>query len=212
MNKPAAIIIAMAIITQPAVAAERLGHLIVDVKVTGQEQWSGGGNWAKVRVAQALSYSTVVKTDGQLVDFNPKDAGYYQQQMAKAAQNVQAVTHAQGKKPMAEAEFKARVQKEQAACKGDQQCLLQLAMKASEWSNQMLANSAASMPSSEGSGGYLNYFGFPECGSTIDVTVNDVTEGATADVQGAVPLPSRRRLRTPETRTNGSFCARGPTS
>ncbi|MET0987690.1 MAG: hypothetical protein ABW034_20025 [Steroidobacteraceae bacterium] len=187
MNHSAATILLLAAtILQPAIAAERLARLTVEVKVTGQEQWRNaqGTDNAKVRIAQTVSYSTVVKTDGEIVDFNSKDPSYYQQQMSKAGQ----VTRAKNKAPMTEAELKSRVQKGQEACKGDQQCLYGLAMKASEWTSEMTAANAAPAPLSAGSGSYLNYLGFPDCGSKIHITVHDATEGAFADVQGPVPF------------------------
>ncbi|MET0659221.1 MAG: hypothetical protein ABW110_13805, partial [Steroidobacteraceae bacterium] len=185
MKNTAATILLVTTFLQPAIAAERLARLTVEVNVTGQEQWRNaqGTDNAKVRIAQSVAYSTVVKTDGESVDFNSKDPNYYQQQMAKAGQTAQA----QGNAPMTEAEFKARVQKGQEACKGDQQCLYDLAMKASEWTNQMMAANAGSAPQS-GSGSYLNYLGFPNCGSKLHITVNDATEGAFADVNGPVPF------------------------
>lgn len=176
--------------THPAIAAERLGRLTVNLKIDAQEQWSDqrGNDKATVRTAQTVSFTTVMKTDGDIVDFNQKDPGYYQQQMAKAAQNAQAVTSARGEKPMTEAEFKARVQKEQAACKGDTSCLMALSQKVSVWSQQLMAGQSAQPPAQQGSGSYMDYLGFPDCGAKVHITVNDVVAGSYADVQGAVPI------------------------
>jgi hypothetical protein len=188
------VVVTLLVALQPAVAAERRGRLTVEVKVTGQEQWRNaqGTDHATVRFSQTLSYSTVVQTDGEIVDFNTKDPNYGQQQMAQAAGVARAVVSAQGQKPMTQAEFQDRVQKGQQACKGDQQCLMDLAMQASQWSNQVLASQSATAPPQQGSGSYLNYFGFENCGSRIQFTINDVSEGAFADVQGPVPFTVKK--------------------
>lgn len=182
-----------AALSHAAVAAERRGRLTVDIKVTGKEEWRNaqGTDQATVRLAQTMSFSTVVQTDGEIVDFNMKDPGYGQQQMAQAAQTAQAVASAQGRKPMTQAEFQARMIQGQAACKGDQQCLIELSTKASQWTNQMLAGQATTAPAQQGSGSYLDYMGFESCGAKIHMTINDVTEGSYADVQGPVPFSSK---------------------
>jgi hypothetical protein len=40
----------------------------------------------------------------------------------------------------------------------------------------------------ERSGRFVQYLGYPKCGATIRVRVNDVTEGAYGDAQGPVPF------------------------
>lgn len=180
----------------PAYAAERAGKLTVDLKVSGQEHWSNtaGTDQASVKYTQHVSFSTVVKTDGDVVDFNSRDPeDYAQQQMAKAARNAQSVARAQGQAPMTQAEFQARMQKEQAACKNDMQCLMQLATKASQWTNQMMAGMPTAAPPQQGSGSYLTYFGFSKCGSKVHIDIDDSTEGSYADVQGSVPFSVKAR-------------------
>ncbi len=198
----------------PAYAAERAGKLTVDLKVSGQEHWSNtaGTDQASVKYTQHVSFSTVVKTDGDVVDFNSKDPDYAQQQMAKAARNAQSVARAQGQAPMTQAEFQARMRKEQAACKNDMQCLMQLATTASQWTNQMMAGMPTAAPPQQGSGSYLTYFGFSKCGSKVHIDIDDSTEGSYADVQGSVPFSVKARANYDANPTDWNCCATRPTS
>src|SRR5689334_4531378 len=130
----ATLFVATAAMADPsmATAGERTARLTVDLKVVGKERWHDGGNdAATVRYVQHVSFSTVVRTDGEIVDFDSKDPGYGQQQMAKASQVSRAVTQARGQKPLSQAEFQQRVQSAQEACKGDMQCLMNLSTKVS---------------------------------------------------------------------------------
>jgi hypothetical protein len=192
MKSTASLIAALALLAvlSPCPGAERNATLSVDFKVKGQEKWGnpGGTDVATVRYTQHVSFSTVVRTDGEVVDFNPRDPGYAAQQMAKAAQVALAVTQAQGQKPMTQAEFQSRVEKAQAACKGEMQCLMGLAAKTAEWSMQMTAGMSPEAPAQQGSGSYLQFFGFEGCGAKIHIELASSTEGHYADVQGAVPF------------------------
>ncbi len=183
-------VIVVAAALSPAFAGERTATLHVDLKVQGQEQWQspGGGDSAKVQYVQHVTFSTVVRSDGELVDFNSKDAGYAGQQMAKATQTSLAVTRARNLKPMTQAEFQSRVQAAQAACKTDMQCLMGLTEKISEWNLQMTAGLSQAAPTEQGSGSFLNYFGFENCGAQIHIDLQSTTEGHYADVQGSVPF------------------------
>jgi hypothetical protein len=190
--KPARSIAAVlaAALLPAAYAGERTGTLTVTLKVNGNEQWRNGAgtDTATVRYTQAITFSTVVKTDGEVVDFNSKDPAYANQQMARAAQVSLAATRAQGEKPMTQAEFEARVRKEQAACGADTQCLMNLAGKVSQWTTQLMAGMPQAAPTLTGSGSYLNYFGFENCGAKIHIAMQGTTEGHYADVQGPVPF------------------------
>jgi hypothetical protein len=184
----AAILLAAAV--SPALAAERTARFTVDLKVVGKEYWhnAGAGDAANVRYVQHVTFSTAVRTDGEIVDFNSKDPGYGQQQMAKATQVSRAVTQARGQKPMTQAEFQSRVQSAQAACKDDMSCLMNLSNKVAEWTLQMQAGDTTAAPAEQGSGRYLNYFGFENCGAKVHIDMENVTEGHFADVQGSVPF------------------------
>jgi hypothetical protein len=123
MKTNASIIPALALLAvlSPSFGAERNATLVVDFKVKGQEQWRNarGTDMATVRYTQHVTFSTVVRTDGEVVDFNSRDPDYAARQ---------------------------------------------------------------------GSGSYLNFFGFEDCGAKIHIELESVTEGHYADVQGAVPF------------------------
>lgn len=174
----------------PAFAAERTATLIVELRINGQERWQndGGTDAATVSYQQRISFSTVVRTDGEIVDFNHKDPGYATQQMARAQQVSMAATQARGLAPMTQAEFQDRVLKAQATCGTDTRCLMDLGAKVSEWSLQMSAGTPVAGPAPQGNGEYLNYFGFENCGARIRIELQGRTEGHYADVQGPVPF------------------------
>jgi hypothetical protein len=192
MNSTSSVLAALVALAtlSPALAGDRLGTLTVNLKVTGHEDWrnADGTDAAKVRYSQNVSFSTVVKSDGEEVDFNSRDPGYAQQQMARAAQVSLAATRAQGQKPITQAEFEARVKKEQATCGGDMQCLMNLSGRISQWTTQMMAGTSQAAPAQQGSGSYLNFYGFENCGAKIHIDLEGTTEGHYADVQGPVPF------------------------
>lgn len=174
----------------PAMAGERTASLTVQLKVSGLEQWrnAAGTDTAKVRYTQQVSFTTRLRGDGEAVDFNYKDAGYAAQQMGRASQVALAVTQARGQKPMTQAEFQSRVEKEQAACKGEMSCLMNLASKVTEWSMQMTANGAPTQAPPSQPGSYFNYYGFEDCGAKVHIDLQGTTEGHYQDVQGPVPF------------------------
>lgn len=184
--------ITMAILAVPAVAQERNATFTVELKINGQENWqnASGTDTATIRYQQKISFSTVLRTDGQIVEYNSKDPSYAAQQLAKAQQTTLAVTKARGLKPMTQAEFQERVQKAQAACGTDTRCLMNLSTKVAEWSMQLQAGMPvdASAAAQDEDGAYLYYIGFENCGARIHIDMQNKTEGHYADVQGAVPF------------------------
>lgn len=184
--------ITMAILAVPAVAQERNATFTVELKINGQENWqnASGTDTATIRYRQKISFSTALRTDGQIVEYNSKDPNYAAQQLAKAQQTTLAVTKARGLKPMTQAEFQERVQKAQAACGTDTRCLMNLSTKVAEWSMQLQAGMPvdASAAAQDEDGAYLYYIGFENCGARIHIDMQNKTEGHYADVQGAVPF------------------------
>jgi hypothetical protein len=89
---------------------------------------------------------------------------------------------------MTQAEFEERVKKEQLACGADVQCLMNLGTRVAQWTTQLMAGMPQAAPASTGSGSYLNYFGFENCGAKIHIDMQGTTEGHYADVQGPVPF------------------------
>jgi hypothetical protein len=182
--------------THSALAAERKARLTIDVQVTGDETWRGIGkssDQAKVKVSQHLTLTTFVKSDGELVDFNPKDPNYGEQQMQKAAKVNQAVAGTKGSKAPAKTqeEMQAYLEAKAKACSGDSACLLKLSDEAAQWGAQLNGEPAEQDEASDegsGAGQFLQYFGYSNCGATMRTQVDDTTEGSYADVNGAVPF------------------------
>jgi hypothetical protein len=90
---------------------------------------------------------------------------------------------------MSQAEMQAYLQKKQAACGADTNCLMKLGQEANDL---MLANMNQGQDSAEAYTGdepprYLTYLGFDNCGAKVHTYVERTTNGTYGDVQGAVP-------------------------
>jgi hypothetical protein len=130
-------------------AAERLGRLSIELKVTGTETMRNGSDHATTQIAQSIRLNTVVRSDGELMAIDTKAPDYAQKMQAQAAaqeartREVQAMQqrNAQNQRaqgavppqmaPVSQADMMARVQAMQAKCGTDQQCLMNEAMKMS---------------------------------------------------------------------------------
>jgi hypothetical protein len=141
-------------------AAERLGRLSIELKVTGTETMRNGSDHATTQIAQSVRLSTVVRSDGELMAIDTKAPDYAQKMQAQASaqqartREVQALQQrnaqnqrAQGSAPpqmapVSQADMMARVQAMQARCGADQQCLMNEAMKMSA---QQVAGSDAAL-------------------------------------------------------------------
>ena len=197
MFQKSAIALALAaLVSVSAVAAPKRVRLTVDVKAEGTEKVVGNGSdLANAKFREGWTIVTYFETDGELAQFNTKDP-QYAQKMTGMAQGVQAqVNKAQGKAPakkMTQAQIQEYVQKKQASCGADQNCLMKLAMEAQE----LVANMDSGGATAAGNVGaytgdepprYLNYFGYDNCGATTHVYVDRTTQGTYGDVQGSVP-------------------------
>jgi hypothetical protein len=185
-----------ALVSVSAAAAPKRARLTVDVKAEGTESVIGNGSdRANGKFREGYSIVTYFESDGELAQFNTKDPQYAQKRMGMA-QGVQAqVNKAQGKAParkMTQQQIQEHVQKKQAACGADQNCLMKLAMEAQE----LMANMDVGGATSAGNTGaytgeepvrYLNYFGYDNCGASTRVYVDRTTQGTFGDVNGAVP-------------------------
>jgi hypothetical protein len=117
-------------------AAVQRARLTVSVIVEGTEGVIGNGNdRTSGKFREGYTLVTYLESDGELQQFNTKDPQYAQKMMGHA-QNVQKhVRAAQGKAPlpkMTQQQLQEYVQKKQAACGADQNCLMKLAMEAQE--------------------------------------------------------------------------------
>jgi hypothetical protein len=192
----ACLAVLVAFTSATAVAAPRRARLTVDVKAEGSERVVGNGSdQASAKFREGWTIVTFFETDGELAQFNTKDPQYAQKMMGMA-QGVQAqVNKAQGKAPakkMSQQQIQEYVQKKQAACGTNQDCLMKLATEAQELMMNMDAGGATAAGNAGAYTGdepprYLNYFGFDNCGATTHVHVDRTTQGTYGDVQGAVP-------------------------
>lgn len=197
MFQKSAIALALAaLVSVSAAAAPKRARLTVDVKAEGTEKVAGNGSdQATAKFREGWTIVTYFETDGELQQFNTKDPDYAQKMMGMA-QGVQAkVNQAQGKAPvkkMTQAQIQEYVQKKQAACGANQDCLMKLAMEAQELMTNMDMGGATSAGNAGAYTGdepprFLNYFGYDKCGASTHVTVDRTTQGTYGDVQGSVP-------------------------
>lgn len=194
----------LALVCMPAIflpvdvvqAAVQRARLTVSVVVEGTEGVIGtGNNRTSGKFREGYTLVTYFETDGELQQFNTKDPQYAQKMMGHA-QNVQNnVRAAQGKAPlpkMTQQQLQEYVQKKQAACGADQNCLMKLAMEAQELMSNMDVGGATSAGSADAYTGdepprYLNYNGFDNCGASAQVFVDRTTSGNLSDVNGPIP-------------------------
>jgi len=202
----AAAAVLFTLLSGPAIAADKVGRYTVEIKIDGQQSWRAGNDWSKSTTTEYYRIVTHVKSTGELDSVNVKDPEFAQKQMQKAARVHQAVQKAQGRTPAAAAptqeayvaqqkKLAEQVQKGQAACKGDTNCLMQLAMQYSQQSAAMMPPGSApqggAMPDAEEEAEdeerYLNYYGYEGCPTEIDIRIDQRSEGAYADVAGMIP-------------------------
>lgn len=189
-------------------AAEKIGRYTVEIAVDGQKTWKRGNDWSKSTMRETYRIVTSVKSDGEPDSVNVKDPNFAQEQMAKAARVQAAVQKAQGRSATATpptqeayiAQQKAlaeQMQKAQAACKGNQSCLVQAAMQLSQQSAALPQPPMPGMPpvdpgaadesDTEDEARFLNYFGYEGCPTQIAIKIDHRHEGAYADVSGMIP-------------------------
>jgi hypothetical protein len=177
----------------PAEAAPRRARLTVEVKVEGTEKVIGSGSeQTSSKFREGYTIVTYLNAEGDLEQFNTKDPAYGQKMMGMAAGVNAKVAQAQGRAPakkMSQAEMQAYLQKKQAACGTDTNCLMKLGQEANDL---MLANMNPGQGSATAYTGdepprYLTYLGFDNCGARVHTYVDRTISGTFDDVQGAVP-------------------------
>lgn len=190
-----------------AQAADKLGRLTIDVKVEGAQSWQQSSDYSNSKISEQYRILTTVKSDGSLESVNLKDPKFAQQQMARAADVQQAVREARARSgkpapraPVTQQEYVAaqqrigaEMQKAQAACKGDINCVMQVAQKFSDQMGQVPAPGIAAVAAPSGSEPeeeerFMNFSGYEGCPGETHIRVNNTAEGATADVAGMVPF------------------------
>lgn len=134
----------------PAVqSAELVRDFSVVVTLDATESTQNGQDWSKTTRKHRYEFTTRLRSDGELGNYNAKDPAEIQKSMALAGAVQRKVQAAQAPKPAGPSksmeQLQAQMQKEQAACGGNQQCLMKLAMKMSspEMQAQVQAAQAA---------------------------------------------------------------------
>ena len=182
-------------IAAEADAAPKRARLTIEVKVEGTERVVGSGNdHTTGKFREGYTIVTYLNADGDLEQFNTKDPEYGQKMMGMAAGVHAKVNAAQGKAPakkMTQAEMQAYLQKKQAACGADTNCLMKLGQEANDL---MMANmnpgqgdSAPAAYTGDEPPRYLTYLGYSGCGAKAHTYVDRTLTGTLADVNGAVP-------------------------
>ena len=174
-------------------AAPKRARLTIEVKVEGTEKVVGNGSdLSSAKFREGYTLVTYLNAEGDLEQFNTKDPEYGQKMMGMAAGVNAKVAQAQGRAPakkMSQAEMQAYLQKKQAACGADTNCLMKLGQEANDLMlanmNQGQGNPAAY--TGEEPPRYLTYLGFDNCGAKVHTYVDRTTTGTYGDVQGAVP-------------------------
>jgi hypothetical protein len=176
-----------------AQAAPKRARLTIEVKVEGTEKVIGNGSdQSSAKFREGYTLVTYLNAEGDLEQFNTKDPEYGQKMMGMAAGVNAKVAQAQGRAPakkMSQAEMQAYLQKKQAACGTDTNCLMKLGQEANDL---MLANMNQGQGNAVAYTGeepprYLTYLGFDNCGARVHTYVDRTTNGTYGDVQGAVP-------------------------
>lgn len=202
---------ALLLISGSASAAEQLARLTIDVTVEGVRNWKSGQDHSNAKISEQYHLMTHVQASGEPSSVNTRDPQFAQQQMAEAARVQQRVREAQARAGMpvpkaaaTQEEYMEQqkklaedMQKGQAACKGDMNCLVSLAQAYAQQSAMMSyppvegAAPAANLDDEEAAAEeerYLDYFGYEGCPGEIHIRINNISEGATADVAGMVPF------------------------
>src|SRR6187549_2854975 len=189
----ARLVVPVFLLDAQAQATPKRARLTIEVKAEGTEKVVGSGSdQSSAKFREGYTLVTYLNADGDLEQFNTKDPAYGQKMMGMAAGVNAKVAQAQGRAPakkMSQAEMQAYLQKKQAACGTDTNCLMKLGQEANDL---MLANMNAGQGSTTAYTGdepprYLTYLGFDNCGARVHTYVDRTISGTFDDVQGAVP-------------------------
>lgn len=132
-------------------AAELARDYSVVVTMDATESSKDGQDWSKTVRKHRYEFTTRMRSDGELGSYNPKDPAEAERSMALAGAVQRKVQAAQSRAPKPAGPAKsmeqiaAEMQLAQAACAGNQQCLMKLALQMStpEMQAQMQAAQAA---------------------------------------------------------------------
>ena len=178
-----------------AQAAPKRMRLTIDVKVEGTESVVGtGADQTTGKFREGYTLVTYLEADGDLEQFNTKDPEYGQKMMGMAAGVHAKANAAQGKAPakkMTQEEIQAYVQKKQAVCGANTDCLMRLATEAQDLMMANMNAAAGTTAPAAYSGDeplrYETWLGYNNCGAKAHTYVDRTLTGTLADVNGAVP-------------------------
>lgn len=190
-------------------AAETYGRMSIEIAVDADQQWSAGTDWGKTRISERYRIVTHVRWHGELDTVDPLAPDFAQKQMAKAAavqRRMQDIQQRTGTAPLdvpetpeAQQAFMQKLEREQGACNGNVQCLMQLSSRyapvlnaiAMQAAGAAYAEAAIDMEpvdlDAEEEARYARYGGYDGCPTSIEMRVDYKAEGAWADVGGMVP-------------------------
>jgi hypothetical protein len=124
-------------------AAEKRARLTIDIEVDGEHHWDAGlRGKSDGQVRHRIHLTTVLKSDGELRDFNPLDPDYARQMQARSEEVQRKVQAAQMREHAAaqrgrtsapaynQPDMMALAQKAQAECGTDRACLAKFVAQA----------------------------------------------------------------------------------
>lgn len=195
----------LSLIALPAIAAEKSGRLAVDIKVEGTQSWHAARDHGRARITERYRLLIPLRSDGVPSSVNAVAPNHSATQIGRAVQAQREAMKRQGiavtpfpttpEVAMARQEaLAAETRQQQAACGEDMACLTRLAMRYAQEST------AISYPGSPLAGDddaerFLFYSGYPECSAEIDIRVDNMSEGAYADVGGMIPVIDKAEAR-----------------
>jgi hypothetical protein len=207
-----------------APATDKPATLTVDIKIDGQQSWKSwkehGGDHGELKIAESFHVVLPLRSVGEPTNFNPLAPDYAEKQLAAAARVQGKVAQAQAqhggpavKRPKTQEEYMAmqkaladEMQKGQAACKNDMNCLMQLATQFSQKSAAILPPGRPAVDTSgdddqevEAPARFQAYMGDRSRPADYLARIDDRGQGAWNDVGGMVPWTE---LNTAEYRGN----------
>lgn len=198
------LLLSAALLPLSTFAAEKSGQLRIDIQVDGQKSWQANGDTGSATISERYTIVHYLKSVGEPDTDNTMAPDFAQRQMATAARVQASVARANGQAAPRAAKTQeeyvahqkalaAEMQKGQAACKGDMQCLMQLSTR---YSQQSAAIQPPGTPTGAAFTGdeednararYQSYIGDTARRPEAQVRINTSMKGAYADVAGMVP-------------------------
>lgn len=194
----------------PAHAAERRARLTIELQLDGANRWSDAGDASQTKLSRHYRLVTYLRADGEPMSVNTKAPDYAQTMMNRSAQVQSQVAQARARPatpgapaPLDAAARMAMVQKAQATCGDDRDCLMRVLMPqiAAQTTSdpglqaRLVEHGRKAKPEDDGEDlRYLNFSGVDRCDAQFQVRADETSEGHYADVQGPVPWRETRSV------------------